>query len=229
MQSMIKFMKAEMKRQYAVVALVSALALPAFAADFEDTAEVVNTVPIYGSINEPRQQCWTETVSTYQEAPRSYGGTVLGGITGGLIGSTIGDGNGRIAAAAAGAAIGALAGHRSDERRNHSTAVPQQVQRCQNLDNYRQGITGYQVTYNYNGRNTTVVLPYDPGPRVRVGISVAGASNSVVPASGSTIPQGQNAHSMPPQQITYVDADGQVPIWAIKPYKRPRPDQNEAR
>ena len=219
-----------MKQRYALVALFSALAVPTFAADYADTAEVVNTVPVYGSINEPRQQCWTETVTTYQEAPRHYGGTLLGGITGGLIGSTIGDGNGRIAAAAVGAAIGALVGNRADERRNYSTAVPQQVQRCQNVDNYRQGITGYQVTYNYNGRNSTVILPYDPGPRVDIGISVAGAgSNSVVPPSGYTIPQVQYVQPMPPQQITYVDANGQVPIWAIKPYKRPRPDQDEAR
>lgn len=219
-----------MKQRYALVALFSALAVPTFAADYADTAEVVNTVPVYGSINEPRQQCWTETVTTYQEAPRHYGGTLLGGITGGLIGSTIGDGNGRIAAAAVGAAIGALVGNRADERRNYSTAVPQQVQRCQNVDNYRQGITGYQVTYNYNGRNSTVILPYDPGPRVNVGISVAGAGNNInMPPSGYTIPQAQYVQLMPPQQITYVDANGQVPIWAIKPYKRPRPDQDEAR
>ena len=217
-----------MKQRYALVALFSALAVPTFAADYMDTAEVVNTVPVYGSINEPRQQCWTETVTAYHEAPRHYGGTLLGGITGGLIGSTIGDGNGRIAAAAVGAAIGALVGNRADERRNYSTAVPQQVQRCQNVDNYRQGITGYQVTYHYNGRNSTVILPYDPGPRVNVDISVVGAGNSVGPPS-SSIPQAQYVQPMPAQQITYVDANGQVPIWAIKPYKRPRPDQNETR
>lgn len=220
-----------MNNRFVLTALFSAITMPAFAADYTDTAEVVSTVPVYGSINEPRQQCWTETVTTYQPAPRSYGGTVLGGVTGGLLGSTIGNGNGRVAAAAVGAAIGALVGNRADERNTYSTAVPQQVQRCQNVNNYRQGITGYQVTYNYNGRNTTVVLPYDPGPRVNVGISVAGAGNSydVAPQSAYTVPQSDYARPLPSQQITYVDANGQVPIWAIKPYKRPRPEQDEAR
>ena len=217
-----------MNNRFVFAALISALAAPVFAAEYTDKAEVINSVPIYGSINEPRQQCWTETVTTYQDAPRSYGRTVLGGVTGGLLGSTIGDGNGRIAASAVGAAIGALIGNNADERNISSVAVPQQVQRCQVVDNRRQGITGYRVTYNYNGRNSTVVMPYDPGPRVNIGISVAGTGNSydVAPQSAQ---QSQYMQPVPSQQITYVDANGQVPIWAIKPYKRPRPEQVEAR
>jgi len=223
-----------MHNRFVFATLFCAVAAPALAADFTDTAEVISSVPVYGPVNAgsinagpvnaPRQQCWTETVTTYQEAPRSYGGTLLGTITGGLIGSTIGSGNGRVAAAAAGAAIGALVGNHADERNNYPVAVPQQVQRCQVADNHRQGITGYQVTYNYNGRNSTVILPYDPGPRVNVGISVTGSAGSydVAPPS-AYVPQSDNARPLPPQQVTYVDANGQVPIWAIKPYKRPRP------
>lgn len=214
-----------MNNRFVFAALFSAIAAPAFAADYTDTAEVISTVPIYGSVNEPRQQCWTETVTTYQDAPRSYGRTVLGGITGGLLGSTIGDGNGRIAASAVGAAIGALIGNNADERNASQVPVPQQVQRCQTVNNQKHGITGYQVTYNYNGRNATVVLPYDPGPRVNVGISVAGAGNSydVAPQPAHNMPQPDYARPLSSQEITYVDANGQVPIWAIKPYKRPRP------
>lgn len=213
-----------MKTGFLAPLLLAAVAVPSHAADFVDTAEVISAVPIYGSINEPRQQCWTETVTTYQDARRSYGGTLLGGITGGLLGSTIGQGNGRVAAAAAGAAIGALIGDRADERNAYATAVPQQVQRCRTVDNYRQGLTGYQVTYNYNGRDGTVVLPYYPGPRVTIGISVAGAGhgNGVAPQSGHVVPHSDYARP-PSTEITYVDADGRVPIWAYKPYKRPRP------
>ena len=225
LQRMISPMEVEMKTRFFITSFFAAITAPALAADYADTAEVVNTVPVYGSINEPRQQCWTETVTTYQQAPRSYGGTLLGGIAGGLIGSTIGRGDGRVAAAAAGAAIGALAGNRADERNAYSTAVPQQVQRCRTVDTLRQGITGYQVTYNYNGRNATVIRPYDPGPRVNIDISVAGAGNGyeVAPQSAYTVPQPDYARALPQQQITYIDANGQVPIWAYKPYKRPRP------
>jgi hypothetical protein len=138
-----------------------------------------------------------------------------------LLGSTIGSGDGRVAAAAAGAAIGALAGNRADERNAGTVAVPQQVQRCQTVDNYRQGITGYNVTYNYQGRDYTEFMTHDPGPRVNIQIGVAGAQGRQQPA-GTAAPQADYRRA-PSQQITYVDPDGNVPVWAYKPYKRPRP------
>ncbi len=193
-------------------------ASPALAAQ-QETAEVLSAVPVYGSFNEPRQQCWSETVTTYEPAPRSYGGTILGGVAGGLIGSTNGSGDDRVAAAAAGAAIGALAGNHADTHNNGTVAVPQQVQRCQQVDNYRQGITGYNVTYNYNGRNYTEFMTYDPGPRVSVQVGVAGAGTQ---QSAGAAPQ-VDSRRVPSQQVTYVDPDGNVPVWAYKPYKRPRP------
>lgn len=205
-----------------ILAIAAALvaATGASAADNIDTADVISAVPVYGSTNEPRQQCWYETVTTYQEAPRSYGGTLLGGVAGGLLGSTIGSGDGRVAAAAAGAAIGALAGNRADERNAGTVAVPQQVQRCQTVDNYRQGITGYNVTYNYQGRDYTEFMTHDPGPRVNIQIGVAGAQGRQQPANAASHADYRRA---PSQQITYVDPDGNVPVWAYKPYKRPRP------
>jgi uncharacterized protein YcfJ len=207
-----------MKTSMLVGCALVAAALPAIAAEVE-TAEVLSAVPVYGSFNEPRQQCWNETVTTYERAPRSYGGTLLGGVAGGLLGSTIGDGNGQVAAAAVGAAIGALAGNRYDERGTGNVAVPQQVQRCQSVDNYRQGITGYNVTYNYHGRNYTEFMTYDPGPRVNIQVGVAGGSSA---QSAQVAPQG-DPRRVPSQQVTYVDPDGNVPVWAYKPYKRPRP------
>ena len=213
-----------MKTISLAAALVAATGV-ASAAGQADTAEVIGVVPVYGSTNEPRQQCWYETVTTYQDAPRSYGGTLLGGIAGGLIGSTIGSGNGQVAAAAAGAAIGALAGNHADERNSGTVAVPRQVQRCQNVDNYRQGITGYNVTYNYQGREYTEFMTYDPGPRVNIQVGVAGAQAPQSRAGGGS--QQAAPRRAPSQQITYVDPDGNVPVWAYKPYKRPRPAQQD--
>jgi uncharacterized protein YcfJ len=184
---------------------------------------VLAAVPVYGAMNEPRQQCWYETVTTYQDAPRSYGGTLLGGVAGGLLGSTIGSGDGRVAAAAAGAAIGALVGNSADERNRPGVAVPQQVQRCQTVDNYRQGITGYNVTYSYRGREYTEFMTYDPGPRVSLEVGVAGGSRQQSPHAAS---QG-DIRRTPSQEITYVDPDGNVRVWPYKPYTRPRPAQQE--
>lgn len=207
----------------AIAAVLVAAAGAASAADYAGTAEVLSAVPVYGSMNEPRRQCWNETVTTYQDAPRSYGGTLLGGVAGGLLGSTIGSGDGRVAAAAAGAAIGALVGNRADQRNAQSIAVPQQVQRCQMVDDYRQGITGYDVTYSYQGREYTEFMAYDPGPRVSIQIGIAGAQGKQ--QAGVAPPA--DIRRAPSQQITYVDPDGNVPVWAYKPYKRPRPAPQE--
>ena len=208
-----------MDNRIAVPLLLAAFTAPSYAYDYTDTAEVVSAVPIYETVSEPRQQCWTESVSYYEESARSNGGAIIGGITGGLLGAQVGRGNGRIAAAATAAAIGALVGDRLDNRYSYSAPVTRPVQRCNMVDNYRKTISGYQVTYHYNGRNATVILPYDPGPRVRIGVGITGndASNTYI------VPQ---SHMVRPSvtRITYFDdRDGQV--WKKKPYKRPKHDR----
>ncbi len=93
--------------------LLSVLSLygNAQAADFTDSARVVSSSPIYERVNEPRRECWTETV---QVAPkeRSLGGAVIGGVAGGLLGSQVGGGSGNTAATGAGAVAGAVVGDR---------------------------------------------------------------------------------------------------------------------
>ncbi len=126
-----------MDKRIAVPLLLASCAAPSYAYDYTDTAEVVAAVPIYETVNEPRQQCWTESVTYYEQSGRSNGGAIIGGITGGLLGAQVGKGNGRIAAAATAAAIGALVGDRLDNRYNFSSPVTRPVQRCNVVDNYR--------------------------------------------------------------------------------------------
>jgi len=66
-----------MKIRIAAPLLMSALAAPAFAIDYVDSAPVVSSVPVYQAVNEPQQQCWTESVTSYEEH-RSPGGVILG-------------------------------------------------------------------------------------------------------------------------------------------------------
>jgi uncharacterized protein YcfJ len=104
---------------------------------------------------------------------RSYTGAILGSVAGGLLGSQIGAGTGRAAAAAAGAVAGGMIGDRLDnnQRSNRSAGVPRNEQRCRSFDNYRQVITGYTVLYRYNGREAEAVMPYKPGPTIKIGIA----------------------------------------------------------
>ncbi|MDX8379376.1 MAG: glycine zipper 2TM domain-containing protein [Gallionella sp.] len=93
-----------------------------YAADFVDIARVVSSDPIYKRVNDPRRECWNESVQTAPRA-RSMGGAVVGGMAGGLLGSQVGRGQGNTAATAAGAIIGAMTGDNiSNPNSNHSAA-----------------------------------------------------------------------------------------------------------
>lgn len=159
------------------------------AADFVDTARVVSSTPISERVSEPRQECWTETVSSTgvvtKSAPvveHSIGGALLGGVIGGVVGSQIGQGNGNTVATGAGAIAGAIIGDRvasqnaQQQSQTQTTQVPQtrEERRCRPVENYRDVVRGYTVTYRYKGEEITTRLPYDPGAgsTVRVGISI---------------------------------------------------------
>ena len=138
---------------------------------FVTRARVISSTPIYDTVNEPRRECWTETVG-YES--RSYrdgnggggggGGAILGAIAGGLLGSTVGKGDGRVAAAAVGAATGAVVGDRwNGGGTRYEETRPRQVERCRVHDDYRQVVSGYDVRYRFQGRVYATQLPYNPG------------------------------------------------------------------
>ncbi|MDD2721728.1 MAG: glycine zipper 2TM domain-containing protein [Gallionella sp.] len=96
-----------------------------YASDFVDTARVVSSTPIYDRVNQPRRECWNETM---QGAPqdRSMTGAVVGGVAGGLLGSQVGGGSGNTAATGAGAVAGAMVGDRvanPDSNRSSTGAI----------------------------------------------------------------------------------------------------------
>lgn len=143
-------------------------------------ARVVASEPVYQTINEPQTECWTETVGyehRHNGGSEGSGGTVLGAIAGGLIGSTVGKGNGRVAAAAVGAATGAVIGDRMDSRDGGYSEVPRQVERCQTTDHPRRVLSGYDVRYRYQGREYSTQLPYNPGPFIKLRVSIAVAED----------------------------------------------------
>ncbi|MBI5660411.1 MAG: glycine zipper 2TM domain-containing protein [Nitrosomonadales bacterium] len=175
----------------------------AWAADFVDTAKVVSSAPIYERVSEPKQECWTETVSSSgavtRSAPveeRSIGGALVGGVIGGVVGSQVGQGTGNTVATAAGAIAGAIIGDRVANQNQGAaqtaTQAPQarEERRCRQVDSTREVIRGYNVTYRYNGQEVTARLPYQPGATVRVGVSVleeGGAGEARDSHSGSDV------------------------------------------
>lgn len=154
----------------------------AWAADFEDTAKVISSTPIYERIAEPKQECWNETVSpvgyTASAAPvenHSMGGAIVGGLVGGLAGHQVGKGSGNTAATLAGTIAGALVGERianNPQGPVSQTPHAREERHCRQVENYRDVIRGYNVIYRYNGQDITTRMPFQPGDAVRVAVSV---------------------------------------------------------
>lgn len=174
----------EMKN-YLLIMLAAVSSSAAWATDFVDTAKVIASTPIYERVSEPKQECWNETVTSPGFSPgaapaeeRSLGGALLGGVIGGVLGSQVGQGHGSTAATAAGAIAGALIGDRAANPGNaqaqQGAQAPQsRVERhCRQIENFRDVIRGYNVTYRYNGHDVTVRMPAQPGETVRVGVSI---------------------------------------------------------
>ncbi|MEO7496858.1 MAG: glycine zipper 2TM domain-containing protein [Massilia sp.] len=164
--------------------LMSALGLCALplaqAAEFEDFARVVRVSPRVEQVRQPRQECRTDYVQApiqTQPQQRSAGGSIIGGIAGALVGNQVGGGTGRVAATAAGAIAGAVVGDRIDNNGRTVQQQPQQyqeqaVKQCRTVDAWESRTVGYDVTYDYRGRNYTSVMSRDPGQRVRLRVSV---------------------------------------------------------
>jgi uncharacterized protein YcfJ len=159
-----------MKLKAAAALLAVAIAAPAMAGDFDDYARVVNVTPRYEKVNYPKRECYTEYEQVRQQ--RSVGGAIIGGVAGGLLGGQVGRGRGRTAAAAVGAITGAIVGDRIDND-DYDRVVERPVRTCRKVDNWESRVDGYDVTYEYHGRTYTTVMPYDPGDRLPVNVSVS--------------------------------------------------------
>jgi uncharacterized protein YcfJ len=163
-----------MKRTAFAAAATLALTGTAFAGtDFQDYARVQNVAPQYEQINVPRQECYSEMVpQTSYRRSDSLVGPIIGGVAGGLLGSRFGAGNGRVATAAVGAVAGTIVGDRLQNRGDQVEYSEREVRRCRTVDHFESRLSGYHVAYEYQGRSYTTFLPYDPGVRLPVRVSV---------------------------------------------------------
>jgi uncharacterized protein YcfJ len=100
-------------------------------------------------------------------------GELLGGIAGGIIGNQVGKGSGKTAATALGALAGATIGSNLQEgNKPQSASKKRKVKVCDTVEREKKIVTGYDVTYEYQGRQSRGVLPYEPGEFVIVNVAV---------------------------------------------------------
>ncbi|GAB2895405.1 hypothetical protein GCM10027046_25760 [Uliginosibacterium flavum] len=153
------------------LALITLLALPgAQAADFTDHARVLDVVPRVQQVNEPREECHTEyrRIESRERGPNA--GALIGGVAGAILGHQVGRGGGRDAATAVGAITGAIVGNQIGSREREIGERPERI--CRLVDNWVSRTDSYDVRYEYQGHEYSAVLPYDPGRRLRLHVSI---------------------------------------------------------
>ena len=92
----------------------------------------------------------------------------MGAIAGGAMGNAVGGGNGKTAATVLGLFGGAILG---DKIEGAPLAQTQDVQRCTTQNFYENRTVGYNVVYEFAGKQYSVQLPSDPGPTIALQIT----------------------------------------------------------
>lgn len=161
----------------------------------QEFGRVLSSTPVVQQVQVPRQVCSQELWQA--PAPKTGAGGVFGALAGGVIGNSVGQGTGRAAATAIGIIGGAMLGDRL-EGSNGTQAQP--VQTCTTHTHIENRVVGYQVVYEYAGKQYSVQMPQDPGPQVQLQITPVGSSLPPVapPAAVYTAPPPPVAYAAPP-------------------------------
>lgn len=155
-----------------VFSAIAAAAVSAVAqtdAPSREMGRVLSTTPVVQQVPVNQQVCGNQQVVS--QAPPSGVGTVLGGLAGGLVGNAVGGGGGRAAATALGIVGGAMLGSSAE---GPGPAYVQNVQTCGTQTTYENRTVGYDVTYEYAGRQYTTRMASDPGQYVPVQVGAVG-------------------------------------------------------
>jgi uncharacterized protein YcfJ len=161
--------------------LFAVLGLAAAGVAAQEVGNVISATPVIQQVAVPRTHC---APGMAQGEPYTSGmGGLAGGIAGAAIGSTIGHGGGTAAAMLLGTIGGALLGNsvEANNMRAQQAAVPN----CVTEQAIENRTVGYDVTYEYAGRQYTTRLPHDPGPTVRLQVApmAQGGTLPAVPAA----------------------------------------------
>ncbi|QEA11770.1 glycine zipper 2TM domain-containing protein [Comamonas flocculans] len=184
-----------MKKTLALTLVASAafMALPTQAQpQGREMGRVLSVTPVTQQVAVPQQLCRDETIYSGARQP-SGAGAVLGAVAGGLVGNAIGGGSGRAAATAAGVIGGAMLGNSVES----GGPGYRTVQRCSTQTRYDSQFLGYDVVYEYGGRQYTTRTQADPGQWIPVTVQPA-----VAPASG--YPQDYGYYDDAPQPAVVV-------------------------
>ena len=179
----------------------------------QEIGNVISRTPVYQQVSVPRQICTQTQVSVPGQT--SGAGAAMGAIAGGAIGNAIGIGDGRALATMIGVIGGAIAG---DKVEGPQAAQTQTQQTCTTQQVYENRLLGYNVVYEFAGKQYTVQLPKDPGPTIKLQVTPISAAPLEVPGPEATVMAETSNLPIVPHQI--FTASPQV-VRVFSPYFRP--------
>ena len=184
-------------------------ALPMVAVQAQEVGRVISSTPMVSQVSVPRQVCVQEVVQVQNAAPATTGaGALMGGIAGGAMGNAVGQGSGRAAATMIGILGGVILGNSIEGGGAAQAATSQQtVNRCTTQNVLENRTTGYQVVYEYAGKQYSVQLPQDPGPTIA--LQVTPAVTAQLPAQ-TVQPVAQSGQDVQPQPTIITQASPAV-------------------
>jgi uncharacterized protein YcfJ len=136
---------------------------------------VLSSTPVVQQVSVPKQVCAPAAV---KERSGSPAGAVVGAIAGGAIGNAIGHGNGKASATGLGMMGGAILGSMIGSSDNTRAATA-----CSTQTITENRTVGYNVVYEYAGKQYQTQMPKDPGAWIQLQIQpvVPGAVTTSAP------------------------------------------------
>lgn len=200
------------------IIIFSAAAAIATLASAQEQGRVLSATPIIQQVGTPQQVCGNETV--YNGNRTTGAGAVVGAIAGGAAGNAIGKGSGRAATTAIGLIGGALLGNQIEGGQPRYQNVP----RCTTETYYQNTTVGYDVVYEYAGRQYTTRTQNDPGRWIAVTVQPADQPYASQPDPYAT----HGVYSQPgvvtsnyPPQPAYQQPVYQQPVYQQPAYQQP--------
>jgi uncharacterized protein YcfJ len=138
---------------FAVLAVIPAIASA-------EQARVIQVSSVVEQFQQTRQRCVIETVKPVEQGS---GGAIIGAIVGGVVGNQIGKGSGKDIATGVGVIGGAIAG-------NEIQNGEKTQQRCTPYIETQSRVVGYNVTFEFGGKQYTQQMSYNPGSYVTVSV-----------------------------------------------------------
>ena len=140
-------------------------------------ARVLESRPIYDNVA-ARDECWNPRAGHFEEVrpqnkTRVGKGAAAGAVVGGVIGHQFGDSG--TAQTLGGALLGGIIGHQIERRNDDDKQDDLDYSRCRTVGDSGTGdrLLGYDVRYEYDGREYVTRMDHDPGRRLRIGVDVA--------------------------------------------------------